>query len=245
MVSKYFNYVLVLAFLVGITAPLPQVKDQFTQSFNLSSNSALAFGSVTSSPMQTQCSTPEHVVSVLVKAGIIPTSSLSEALRIVRTLPGSNGQPGTPINASSTVSRLHVSNIVVTKGNVITAPTGIWQAAYPSISFTLTNTGNNSVYVSKDATIFASTTIAGAAGSVVSIANVTAAGSSTGDTVNSYIINGSRTFTLNFVVENRSSSTASTRIRVPQINYGLGHTNGLNNNLRVLGNLQNAFVQVP
>jgi len=248
MVSKYFNYVLVLAFLVGVTAPLPQVRDQLTRAFDLSNNSALAFGSVTSasSSLLTQCSTPEQVVNILARAGIIPTAKVNDALRLVKSLPGSDGRP-VPVaevhnRASTTMPRVHVSNWNITKGNVITSPAGIWSAAYPSISFTLTNLGNDPIYVSKNSRMFASTTISGG---IVSATSVIASGSTTGDTVTSYIVNGSRTFTLNFAVQNIASTTATTRIKIAQLNYGLGYAQGQNSNLSVLGNLENAFVIVP
>ncbi len=255
MVSKYFNYVLVLAMLIGVSAPLPQVKNQITSlldSTTISSNSALAFGSVTSSPLQSQCSTPEQVINILARAGIIPTSKVNDAFRIVKSLPGSDGSPvPVPENkgtASSTASTTQ-SNVVVTtwtvaRGTSTVSQNGVWIAAYPMVSITVTNNGNNPAYINKDMRVAFPTTIMGASANV-SISNVTATGSTSGDTVGSYIINNSRTFKINYTVENRSGSSTPTILKVAKMNYGYGTSAGQDSNLSSVENIQSLLIQLP
>jgi hypothetical protein len=258
MVSKYFNYVLVLAMLIGVSAPLPQVKNQLTSlldSTTISSNSALAFGSVTSSPLQNQCSTPEQVINILARAGIIPTSKVNDAFRIVKSLPGSDGSPvpvpenkGTASSTASTTSPragVVVSNWVINKGYVSTPTSGVWSAAYPTISFTIINLGNEPLYISKSPTTTLSLSVSSGNRSQVSVSSFLAGGSTSGDTSTSYIVNGTRTFTANLYVDNTGGTTASKRINVTQINYGTAGVPGSDNTLSIRDRLENAFVIVP
>ena len=279
MVSKYFNYVLVLAFLVGVTAPLPQVKDQVAQTFSLANNTALAFGSVTSMPLQMmdgkdmmrppvqggeqgqpirqdgvkpmqKMLTPEQVINILAKAGIIPAGRVDESIKIIRTQSGIVGQPGPRPgddhgNGSSTMPRVVASNWVMSKGNVSTPTNGVWIAAYPTISFTITNLGNDPIYLSKTATNALSLSTSNGSASQVSIVSFTANGSSTGDTTSSFIVNGSRTFTANLTVDNTGGTTASKKIKITQINFGTAGTSGSDNTLSITDRLENAYVQVP
>lgn len=135
-----------------------------------------------------------------------------------------------------------ITNITPVKGNVTQPTSGVWLAAYPSITFTINNTGNNPIYISKTSnTALATTTSSGAAASTT-VSSVTASGSTSGDTGVSYIINGSRTFTYNFTVDNTNGTTASKKITVTQINYG---TASGDNSLNVNYGLENAYVQVP
>ncbi len=138
-----------------------------------------------------------------------------------------------------------VSNWVINKGQVTTPTTGTWLAAYPTISFTITNTGNNPIYISKtQSTALATTTSSGPVGSTT-VSSVTASGSVTGDTSTSYVINGARTFTYNFTVDNTNGTTASKKISITQINYGTAGGLGTDNTLNVNYSLENAYVQVP
>lgn len=255
MVSKYFSYVLVLAFLVGVTAPLPQVRDQFTSAFDLSNNSALAFGSVTSAPstLSAQCSTPERVVNILARAGIIPTEKVNDAFRAVKSLPGSDGSPvpvpenkGTASStASSTLPRVVVSNLAITKGAVSVQTNGIWRVAYPAISFTITNLGNDPLYISKSASTSLALSVSSGNRSQVSVSSFTASGSTSGDTSTSYIVNASRTFTVYLLVDNTGGTSDTKTVRINQINYGTVGAPGLDNTLSTTDRLVNAYVQLP
>ncbi len=256
MVSKYFSYALMLAMLIGVSAPLPQVKDQFARTFDLtaiSNNSALAYGAVTSSPLQNKCTTPEQVINLLARAGIIPTAKVNDALRIAQTLPGSSGLPiPTPENhgtasstASSTLPRVAVSNLVITKGAVSMPTNGIWRAAYPTISFTIINLGNDPLYLSKSASTSLALSVSSGNRSQVSVSSFTASGSTSGDTSTSYIVNGTRTFTANLYVDNTGGTTAPKTVRINQINYGTVGAPGLDNTLSTTDRLVNAYVQVP
>lgn len=255
MVSKYFSYALMLAMLIGVSAPLPQVKDQFARTFDLtaiSNNSALAYGAVTSSPLQNKCTTPEQVINLLARAGIIPAEKVNDALRIAQTLPGSNGLPiPTPENkgtasstASTTLSKVLVSTWTVTRGTSTVSQNGVWIASYPMVSITVTNNGNTPAYISKDMKVAFPTTSIGALANVT-ISNVTATGSTSGDTIGSYIINNSRTFKINYTVENRSGSSTPTIIKVTKLNYGYGTSAGQDSNLSTVENLQSLQVQLP
>jgi hypothetical protein len=138
-----------------------------------------------------------------------------------------------------------VSGITVVKGNVTQPTTGVWLAAYPSISFTITNTGSNPIYISKTAATALATTTSSGANASTTVSSVTASGSTTGDTTTSYIINSTRTFTYNFTVDNTNGSTASKKISITQINYGTAGGAGTDNTLNVNYGLENAYVQVP
>ncbi len=138
-----------------------------------------------------------------------------------------------------------VSNWSISKGNVTTPTSGTWLAAYPTVSFTITNTGNNPIYVSKDANVALATTTSSGVYASTTVSSVTASGSTSGDTSTSYIINGTRTFTYNFTVDNTNGTTASKKISITRINYGTAGGLGTDNTLNVNYGLENAYVQVP
>ena len=138
-----------------------------------------------------------------------------------------------------------VSNWSISKGNVTTPTSGTWLAAYPTVSFTITNTGNNPIYVSKDANVALATTTSSGVNASTTVSSVTASGSTSGDTSTSYIINGTRTFTYNFTVDNTNGTTASKKISITRINYGTAGGLGTDNTLNVNYGLENAYVQVP
>lgn len=256
MVSKYFSYALMLAMLIGVSAPLPQVKDQFARTFDLtaiSNNSALAYGAVTSSPLQNKCTTPEQVINLLARAGIIPAEKVNDALRIAQTLPGSSGLPiPTPENkgtasstASSTLPRVAISNIVTSRGYFVSTSNGVWIAAYPTISFTIINPGNDPLYISKSASTSLALSVSSGNRSQVSVSSFSASGSTSGDTPTSYIVNGTRTFTVKLIVDNTGGTSTSKTVRINQINYGTVGAPGLDNTLSTTDRLVNAFVIVP
>jgi peptidoglycan hydrolase-like protein with peptidoglycan-binding domain len=145
-----------------------------------------------------------------------------------------------------------ITAITAVKGNVTTPSSGSWLAAYPSITFTINNTGSNAIYISKTAaTALATTTSSGAAASTT-VSSTVASGSTTGDTSVAYVINAnaSRTFTYNFTVDNTLGTTASKKISITQVNYGTGGAAdgtaaGQDAELNVNYGLTSAFVQVP
>ncbi len=146
----------------------------------------------------------------------------------------------------STNGGVSITNIVATKGNVITGPSGVWSAAYPSIGFTINNMGSNPIYVSKSAVVaIGTTTWSGAFGSTT-VSSVTVSGSSAGDTSAAYIVNGSRNFTYNFAVDNTNGSTGSKKIAISQIYYGMSGLNDtVDNTSNINYGISSAFVQVP
>ncbi len=141
---------------------------------------------------------------------------------------------------------ISITGITAVKGNVATPTSGLWLAAYPSITFTINNTGNNPIYISKNAAVALATTTSSGASASTTVSSVTASGSVTGDTSAAYVINGSRTFTYNFTVDNTNGTTASKKISITQINYGTsGASDSVDNLLNVNYGLTTAFVQVP
>jgi len=85
MYSKYFKYVMVLAFLVGLSAPLPQVRGQVLDVLSMSSsNTAFVFGATKQTPAVMQkMLTPQEVVYILVKEGVIPSDKIGQAHKIL------------------------------------------------------------------------------------------------------------------------------------------------------------------
>jgi len=136
-----------------------------------------------------------------------------------------------------------IGNWSITKGNITESSGGAWLAAYPSISFTITNTGNNSIFISKNSNVALATTTSAGINASTTVSSVSASGSTTGDDSSSYIINGTRTFTYNFTVDNTNGTTASKRINITAVRYGT--TSAANNSLNVNYGLESAFVQVP
>jgi hypothetical protein len=202
--------------------------------------------------------TVESWKSLTLKADVVATTTTSFAASStidVSTIVGvdTNYNTVTLTNASDRTSNdttfvvnagITVSGITVNKGSVTTPTTGIWSVAYPTIAFTITNTGNNSIYISKTpGTALATTTSSGPNASTT--ATVTASSPTTGDTATSYIINGTRTFTYSFTVDNTNGTTAAKKINITQINYGTAGTAGNDNTLNVNYGLETAAVQVP
>jgi hypothetical protein len=170
---------------------------------------------------------------------------------VPRTETGGNYNTITLSNASDRVANdvtfvpnagIVITAITATKGNVTTPTSGTWLAAYPQISFTITNTGSNPIYVSKTPNLSLATTTSSGPSASTTVSSVTASGSTSGDTSVSYIINGSRTFTYNLTVDNTNGTTASKKISITQINYG---TSSGDNSLNVNYGLETAYVQVP
>ncbi len=152
---------------------------------------------------------------------------------------------GNPITLS-TNGGVSITGIFATKGNIVTGPSGVWSAAYPSIGFTINNAGNNPIYVSKSAVVaIGTTTWSGPVGSTT-VSSVTVSGSSAGDTAAAYIVNGSRNFTYNFAVDNTNGSTGSKKIAISQIYYGMsGSSDTVDNTKTIDYGISNAYVQVP
>ena len=146
---------------------------------------------------------------------------------------------------------LSITNITPAKGNVVTASnSSVWGVAYPSISFTVVNTGDNPIYISKNANVALATTTSSGPDASTTVSYVTASGSVTGDTVAAYLVNSSRTFTYNFTVDNTNGTSAAKKISLTQINYGTGGAvdgtaAGQTAELNVNYGLTNAFVQIP
>ncbi len=218
---------------------------------------SLAAGSATFTNLSIPL-TAEMWKSLTLKADVIASatafsaSSTIDAGRIVGV--DSNFNTLTLTNASARVANditfvpnagITITAITPVKGSVTQPTSGVWLAAYPSISFTINNTGNNPIYISKTSnTALATSTTAGAAASTT-VTSTVASGSVSGDTSTSYIINGSRTFTYAFTVDNTAGTTASKKISITQINYGTAGGAGTDNTLNVNYGLENAYVQVP
>lgn len=139
-----------------------------------------------------------------------------------------------------------ITDITPVKGTVTTPTTGVWLNAYPTISFTVNNTGNNPIYISKTATVALATSTSVAPNASTTVTSISASGSTSGDTTYAYIINNSRTFTYNFFVDNTNGAGTSKKISITQINYGTsGASDSVDNTLNVDYGLENAYVQIP
>lgn len=219
--------------------------------YSLASNGTITFTNL-NIPM-----TQDVWKSLTLKADVLATSTAFSASSTVdvSTVTGvdSNYNTITLTNASDRTGNdttfvpnagLAIENITPDKGNVITASNSvIWGVAYPSIAFTIRNTGNNPIYISKTPSTALSTSTSAGANASTTVSSVTASGSTTGDTSTSYIINDTRTFTFNFTVDNTNGTTAAKKISITAINYGT--SDGSNNSLSVNYGLENAYVQVP
>lgn len=140
---------------------------------------------------------------------------------------------------------LTITNIVRTDKVVTTPTTGAWLYGYQTLSFTVNNTGSNPIYISKTANTALATSTSSGANASTTVSAVTASGSTSGDTSTSYIVNGTRTFSYNFYVDNTNGTGAQKKITVSQINYGTAGGAGTDNTLNVNYGLENAYVQVP
>jgi hypothetical protein len=134
---------------------------------------------------------------------------------------------------------------MATKGTVTTSQSGIWLAAYPTLSFTLNNFGQDPIYISSDsktALVILTNGVSNDASTTVTA--VVASGSTTGDTSSAYIIQAgtSRTFTYNFSVDNTGGTSANKKLAITQINYGTSPTNATSGS--ITGGLQNLYVMV-
>ena len=202
--------------------------------------------------------------SLTLKADVLATSSAFAASSTIVSASiigvDSNYNTITLLNASNRSSNdttfvpnagLQITNITPVKGNVVTASnSSIWGVAYPSISFTVVNTGNNPIYISKNPSVALATTTSAGVNASTTVSSVNASGQTTGDTSVAYIVNASRTFTYNFTVDNTNGTSAAKKLSLTQINYGTaGITDGTaatqTAELNVNYGLTNAFVQIP
>ncbi|MEN9524525.1 MAG: putative peptidoglycan binding domain [Candidatus Parcubacteria bacterium] len=122
-----------------------------------------------------------------------------------------------------------------------------WLTSYPTYTFTINNTGNNPIYISKTASVaLATSTSAGPnASTTVSADTITASGSTSGDTSTSYIINASRTFTVDMTTDNTNFAQSSKKISVTQINYGTAGGSGTDNTLNINYGLESDYINLP
>jgi peptidoglycan hydrolase-like protein with peptidoglycan-binding domain len=185
-------------------------------------------------------STAYSASSTIVASSVVGTDSGYNTITLTNAASRQSNDVTFVPNAGITVS-----NWVISKGNVTTPTSGTWLAAYPAVSFTITNTGNNPIYISKTAGIALATTTSSGPVASTTVSSVNASGSTSGDTATSYIINTNRTFTYNFTVDNTNGTTASKKISITQINYGTAGGAGTDNTLNVNYGLENAYVQVP
>jgi peptidoglycan hydrolase-like protein with peptidoglycan-binding domain len=249
------------------SAHLPFLATNVFQNFRLYSGSQLLGGAYSVSAANPATVTfvnlnvpltVEQWKSLTLKADVLATSTAISASSTidVSTIVGvdANFNTITLSNASDRTSNnvtlvpnagITITAITPVKGSVTTPTTGVWLAAYPSISFTINNTGSNPIYISKTASTALATTTSSGASASTTVTSVTASGSTTGDTSTSYIINGSRTFTYNFYVDNKNGDGTSKKISITQINYGTAGGSGTDNTLNVNYGLENAYVQVP
>lgn len=143
---------------------------------------------------------------------------------------------------------ISITGITSTKGTV-TSEAGIWVAAYPLLTFTVNNTGNNPIYISKVSNSAIATTTSSGPTASSTVSSVVASGSTTGDTANAYIVNTSRTFTYNFSMLNNGGAATAKKLSITQINYGTGEAAGTgagqNAEFTVNFGLENLYVQVP
>ncbi len=145
-----------------------------------------------------------------------------------------------------------IKDIVITKGSVTTPTTGVWLSAYPSITFTIQNTGNNPIYISQTSNSALATTTSSGPVASSTVSSVSAGAALAGDvTSTAYIINNgsSRTFTYNYFIDNKNGEGTGKKISLTQINYGTGSAAGTgagqNAELNVNYGLENAYIQVP
>ncbi|MES2059909.1 MAG: peptidoglycan-binding domain-containing protein [Patescibacteria group bacterium] len=140
-----------------------------------------------------------------------------------------------------------ISGISSSKGSVTTPTSGTWLAAYPTLNFTVTNSGNNPIFISKTASVALATTTSSGPNASSTVTSVVASGSTTGDSTAAYIVNvgASRTFSYNYTVDNTNGTTAAKKLSITQINYGTGSTDGTDNTLNVNFGLENLYVQIP
>jgi peptidoglycan hydrolase-like protein with peptidoglycan-binding domain len=185
-------------------------------------------------------STAYSASSTIVASSVVGTDSGYNTITLTNAANRTSNDVTFVPNAGITVS-----NWAISKGNVTTPTSGTWLAAYPTVSFTITNTGNNPIYISKNANVALATTTSSGVAASTTVSSVTASGSTSGDTSTSYIVNGTRTFTYNFTVDNTNGTTASKKISITQINYGTAGGLGTDNTLNVNYGLENAYVQVP
>lgn len=205
--------------------------------------------------------------TITLKADVLATStafSASSTLDVTSTLPAgidSNYSTITLTNAADRTANnvtfvpnagLKVDSFTRSdKSSVTITTSSVWASAKQSLSFKISNTGSNAIYISKTAsTVLATSTTLGANASTT-VEFVTASGDTTGDTSASYIINsgGSRTFTYRYAVDNTNGTAGSKKISITQVNYGTGAvegtSSGQNAALNVNYGLDEAYVLVP
>jgi hypothetical protein len=133
--------------------------------------------------------------TLTLKADVIATSSafVASSTLVSSTVVGTDGNYNTITlsNASDRVANdvtfvpnagIVITAITATKGNVTTPTSGTWLAAYPQISFTITNTGSNPIYVSKTPNLSLATTTSSGPSASTTVSSVTASGSTSGAT---------------------------------------------------------------
>lgn len=218
---------------------------------SLSTAGLAVFSNMTINMTQDQWKSLKVVADVLATS----TSFLASSTLDVSTVSGvdTNYNTITLTNASDVAANnvtfvpnggITISNIAATKGSVTTPTSGTWLAAYPSLSFTVTNNGNNPIYLSKTSNAALATTTSGGPNASSTVTSTVASGSTTGDTSTSYIVNvgASRTFTYNYTVDNTNGTTAAKKLSITQINYG---TSDGDTSLAINFGLENLYVQVP
>lgn len=200
--------------------------------------------------------------SLTLKADVLATSSAfsaSSTLDVTASLPtgvDSNFSTITLTNAADRTANnvtfvpnagLTIGNFVRSdKSSVTITTSSVWSSAKQSLAFTITNTGNNPIYISKTPSVLMSTSTTAGANASSTVEFVTASGDTTGDTSSSYIINSSRTFTFRYAVDNTNGTASSKKISITQINYGTaGTSDSVNNTLNVSYGLDEAYVLVP
>ncbi len=151
------------------------------------------------------------------------------------TVTASGGNTVVSNDVTFLTSGLSVSAIATNPGTSSTNQSGIWQSASPTFTFTLTNTGNSDVYISKNPALAFSTSTAGSsnAGAVAASTTLNSAplSVSTGptDPSTAYIIQAgtSRTFTWAASAYNTNSSTGGARVfAITAIKFGTGAADG-------------------
>ena len=157
----------------------------------------------------------------------------------------------TIVSQDPVASAAVITNVTSAKGNVVIASdSSVWSVAHPAISFTVVNTGDNPIYISKNANVALATTTSSGPDASTTVSYVTASGSVTGDTVAAYLVNSSRTFTYNFTVDNTNGTSAAKKISIVRISFGTGGAADgpgptQDASVSITSGLANAFVQIP
>lgn len=182
-------------------------------------------------------STSFQASSTLVAASVVGTDTNYNTI----TLSNASNRTGNDVtfvpNAGLTLSNLSFTS----KTNVNT--NGVWVSGAATLTFTINNTGNNPIYISKTANVALATTSTGTTASTTVVGNTAqASGDTTGDTTAAFIVNGSRTFTYTFSVNNTNNVVPVQKLSLTQINYGTsGASDSVDNTLNINYGLQSAY----